>query len=201
VTTSETVHAAHIAGIAPLVDLDAAEKAVRALLIGLGQDLDDEHLRDTPRRVAAAYAELLSPQRFELTTFANDEGYRELVVVAGIPFSSLCAHHLLPFQGVAHVGYVPGERIVGLSKLARTVEWFARGLQVQERLTQMVADCLDLHLSPRGIGVVLAAEHQCMSLRGARAVGSRTTTSALRGVLRHDAVQRAEFFRQTRGGS
>jgi GTP cyclohydrolase I len=185
----------------PLLDLDAAETATRALLVALGQDLDAEHLRGTPSRVARAYAELLSPRPFDLTTFANDEGYDELVLVSDIPFRSLCAHHLLPFHGIAHVGYVPADRIVGLSKLARVVEWFACGLQVQERITHLVADCLEAHLAPAGVGVVLEAEHECMSLRGARVSGTSTVTSALRGVLRDDSAQRAEFLAQTRRAS
>jgi GTP cyclohydrolase I len=182
----------------PLIDLEAAETAVQDLLIALGQDVDGEHLRETPHRVAAAYAELLSPAPFDMTTFANEEGYRELVIVTDIPFRSLCAHHLLPFHGVAHVGYVPDERLVGLSKLARVVEWFARGLQVQERLTELVADCLQARLAPAGVGVLLEAEHECMSLRGARALGSRTTTSALRGVLLEDPSRRSEFLGHAR---
>jgi GTP cyclohydrolase I len=121
------------------VDRRAAERAARGLLAALGADLTREGLRDTPRRMAAAYAELLTPQPFEPTTFPNDEGYDELVVARSIPFQSLCEHHLLPFFGVAHVGYLPGERILGLSKLARVVDLFARDLQVQERLTTQVA--------------------------------------------------------------
>jgi GTP cyclohydrolase IA len=176
------------------VDLPEAEAAVVALLRALGQDPDDPHMRDTPRRVAAAYAELLSPRPFNVTTFPNDEAYDELVLARDIPFHSLCQHHLLPFKGVAHVGYLPGERIVGLSKLARVVELFARGLQVQERLTQQVADWLQEHLNPKGVGVVLEAEHMCMSLRGVQAAGSTTVTSALHGLLREDSRSRAEFF-------
>ncbi|HEU5160352.1 MAG TPA: GTP cyclohydrolase I FolE [Streptosporangiaceae bacterium] len=176
------------------VDLDAAERAVADLLIALGRDPAGEHLADTPRRVAHAYAELLAPREFNLTTFPNEEGYDELVVARGIPVQSLCEHHLLPFQGVAHVGYLPGERILGLSKAARVVELFARDLQVQERLTKQVADWLQRHLAPRGVGVVIEAEHLCMSLRGVRATGSRTVTSALQGLLRDDARSRAEFF-------
>jgi GTP cyclohydrolase IA len=182
----------------PQIYLEAAERAVRALLIALGQDPDSDHLRETPRRVAGAYAELLTPEDFDLTTFANDEGYNELVLARDIPFQSLCEHHMLPFSGVAHVGYLPAGRIVGLSKLARLVERFARGLQVQERLTKQVADCLDSHLSPRGVAVVIEAEHQCMSLRGVRAHGSRTITSALLGQLREDPATRQEFFALTR---
>jgi GTP cyclohydrolase I len=179
---------------APRLDLLAAEAAVRDLLVAFGQDPNSAHLTDTPRRVAAAYAELLTPQEFSLTTFPNDEGYDELVVARDIPVHSLCQHHLLPFTGVAHVAYLPGERILGLSKLARVVEMFARGLQVQERLTKQVADWLEVHLEPKGVGVVIEAEHLCMSLRGVQAHGCRTVTSALHGLLRHDARSRAEFF-------
>jgi GTP cyclohydrolase I len=187
-----------IAETNPPIDLGAAEIAVRALLVALGQDPDSEHLLETPRRVASAYAELLTPQAFELTTFPNDEGYEELVVARDIPFQSLCEHHMLPFHGVAHVGYLPDQRIVGLSKLARVVDRFARGLQVQERLTKQVADWLQLNLRPKGVGVVIESEHQCMTLRGVRAHDSRTITSALQGHLRHDAAARLEFFALTR---
>jgi GTP cyclohydrolase I len=176
------------------VDLPAAEQAVSALLRALGRDPAEPHLADTPRRVADAYAELLTPPPFDLTTFPNDEGYNELVLATGIPVQSLCEHHLLPFSGVAHIGYLPGERILGLSKLARVLDLFARDLQVQERLTQQVADWLQENLAPRGVGVVIEAEHLCMSLRGVRARGARTTTSALHGVLREDARSRQEFF-------
>ena len=179
------------------IDLDAAEQAVADLLVALGQDPTDEHTRDTPRRVATTYAELLTPRSFSLTTFPNDEGYDELVLARDIPFHSLCQHHMLPFKGVAHVGYLPGERILGLSKLARVVELFARGLQVQERLTKRVADWLQEHLAPKGVGVVLAAEHLCMSLRGVHASGSHTVTSALHGGLRDDPRSRSEFFALT----
>jgi GTP cyclohydrolase I len=178
----------------PAIDPVAAELAVSDLLVALGQDPDDEHLADTPRRVAAAYQEMLTPRSFDLTTFPNDEGYDELVLARDIPFHSLCQHHLLPFKGVAHVGYLPGDRILGLSKLARVVELFARDLQVQERLTKQVADWLQEHLAPKGVGVVLEAEHLCMSLRGVQASGSRTVTSALHGLLREDSRSRAEFF-------
>ena len=176
------------------VDLEAAEQAARELLAALGADLDDEGLADTPRRVAAAYAELLTPLPFTPTTFPNDEGYDELVVARSIPFSSLCRHHLLPFSGVAHVGYLPGERIIGLSKLARVVELFARDLQTQERLTAQVAGWLQDRLEPRGAGVVVDAEHLCMSIRGVQAPGVRTVTSAVRGRVRDDPRTRAEFL-------
>lgn len=176
------------------VDREAAQQAVADLLTALGRDPGSEHLADTPRRVADAYAEMLAPREFDLTTFPNDEGYDELVLAKAIPVQSLCEHHLLPFRGVAHVGYLPGERILGLSKLARVVELFARDLQVQERLTKQVADWLAEHLTPQGVGVVIEAEHMCMSLRGVRAAGSRTVTSALQGLLRTDARSRQEFF-------
>jgi GTP cyclohydrolase I len=180
------------------VDLLAAEDAVARLLRALGRDPGGEHLADTPRRVAHVYAELLTARQFDLTTFPNDEGYDEMVVATRIPVQSLCEHHLLPFTGVAHIGYLPGDRILGLSKLARVLEMFARDLQVQERLTRQVADWLQEQLAPRGVGVVIEAEHLCMSLRGVRAAGSRTTTSALLGLLREDARTRAEFLSLTR---
>src|SRR4051794_36982005 len=176
-----------------------ARRAAADLLDALGVDLADESLCDTPRRMAAMYAELLTPAPFSATTFPNDGGYDELVVATGIPFHSLCEHHLLPFVGVAHVGYLPGERIVGLSKLARVVEAFARRLQVQERLTTQIAGWLDDELQPKGVGVVLEAEHLCMSLRGVQKPGARTVTSALHGLVRDDARTRQEFLSLTGG--
>jgi GTP cyclohydrolase I len=176
------------------IDVERARRAARELLLAMGADLDDEGLRDTPRRVAEVYAELLTPTEFEPTTFPNDEGYDELVVACEIPFHALCMHHLLPFHGVAHVGYLPGERIIGLSKLARIVDHFARDLQVQERLTEQIADWLDDHLRAKGLGVVLEAEHLCMSLRGVQKPGARTVTSALRGAVRDDPRTRQEFL-------
>jgi GTP cyclohydrolase I len=178
-------------------DLDAAERAAEAFLRALGLDPESEGLRDTPRRMATAYAELLTPRAFDLTTFANEERYDELVLARDIPIRSVCEHHLLPFVGVAHVGYLPGERILGLSKLARVVELFAHGPQVQERLTKQIADWLDRHLQPNGVGVVIEAEHLCMTLRGVQAVGSRTLTSTLSGVLREDPRSRSEFLALT----
>jgi GTP cyclohydrolase I len=178
-------------------DLHAAERAVADLLRALGKDPTSEHLGDTPRRVANAYAEMLRPRDFKLTTFPNDEGYDELVLAKSIPVQSLCEHHMLPFRGVAHVGYLPGERILGLSKLARVVELFARDLQVQERLTKQVADWLQEHLAPKGVGVVIEAEHLCMSLRGVRASGALTVTSSLHGLLREEPKTRQEFFALT----
>jgi GTP cyclohydrolase IA len=176
------------------VDLDAAQEAARQLLLALGTDLSDEGVADTPRRVAASLAEMLTPVPFEATTFPNEGGYDELVLARDIPFHSLCQHHMLPFHGVAHVAYLPGERIIGLSKLARIVEAYSRDLQVQERLTTQVADWVEAMVTPRGVGVVLEAEHTCMTLRGVRKPGSRTVTSALRGVLRDDPRTRQEFL-------
>jgi GTP cyclohydrolase IA len=176
------------------VDLDAAEEAARGLLLALGADLDAAGLEDTPGRIARAHAELLTPIPFNATTFPNNEGYDELVIVRDIPFQSLCMHHMLPFHGTAHVAYLPGERIIGLSKLGRVVDLFARDLQVQERLTTQVADWIDEALAPRGVGVIIEAEHLCMSLRGVQKAGSRTVTSALRGSIKDDPRTRQEFL-------
>ena len=179
------------------VDLAAAERAAGQFLEALGISTDSESLRETPARMAKAYAELFTPRPFDLTTFPNEEGYDELVLARAIPIRSVCEHHLLPFAGVAHVGYLPGDRILGLSKLARVVEHFARRPQVQERLTKQVADWLADRLRPAGVGVVIEAEHTCMTLRGVRAVGSTTVTSTLLGILREDARSRQEFFALT----
>jgi GTP cyclohydrolase I len=175
-------------------DLVAAERAAFGFLTALGVELDNESMAATPARMARAYAELFSPRPFDLTTFPNDAGYDEMIVARSIPVHSVCEHHLLPFVGVAHVGYLPGERILGLSKLARVVELFARRPQVQERLTKQVADWLQQNVAPRGVGVVVEAEHLCMSLRGVRAAEATTVTSALHGQLRDDAASRSEFF-------
>ena len=183
-----------VASAAPARDLLAAERAAADFLKALGLDVDSDGLRDTPRRMANAYAELLTSRAFNLTTFANDEGYDELVLARAIPIRSVCEHHLLPFVGIAHVGYLPGDRILGLSKLARVVELFAHGPQVQERLTKQIADWLAAELQPRGVGVVIDAEHLCMTLRGVQAVGTRTLTSTLLGTLREDPRSRAEFL-------
>jgi GTP cyclohydrolase IA len=198
--TQALAHLRPVARARDDIDLPAAERAAHDLLVALGIDLAGESVRDTPRRMARMYAELLTPAPFEATTFPNDGGYDELVVATQIPFHSLCEHHLLPFTGVAHVGYLPGERIIGLSKLARVVELFARSLQVQERLTTQIARWLDEQLDPRGVGVVLEAEHMCMSLRGVQKPGARTVTSALHGRLRDDPRTRQEFLSLT-GGS
>jgi|GEM_PF-104555 len=175
-------------------DVSAAQGAVRELLRAFGYDPSDEGLVETPRRVVAALGELLTPRPFTMTTFANTDGYDGLVLTRAIPFHSLCQHHLLPFVGVAHIGYLPAERLVGLSKIARVVDYFARGLQVQERLTAQIAHRLDDELTPKGVGVVLEAEHQCLSLRGVQKPGTTTVTSTLLGALRDDAGARHEFL-------
>jgi GTP cyclohydrolase I len=179
------------------VDPVAAEIAASDLLTALGADLEDESLCETPRRIASLYTELLTPAPFDATTFPNDGGYDELVVARAIPFHSLCEHHLLPFVGVAHVGYIPGERILGLSKLARVVDSFARSMQLQERLTTQIAGWLERELQPKGVGVVLEAEHLCMSLRGVQKQGATTVTSALHGLVRDDPRTRQEFLALT----
>ena len=192
----------HLRSVAPpaeAIDPVRVQAAAREMLLALGADLTDENLRETPRRMAEAYAELLGPRPFNPTTFPNDEGYDELVVARDIPFHSLCEHHLLPFHGVAHVGYLPGKRIIGLSKLGRVVDFYARRLQVQERLTTQVARWLGDTLEPRGVGVVIEAEHLCMSLRGVQKTGARTMTSALFGVVRDDPRTRQEFLALTGG--
>jgi GTP cyclohydrolase I len=179
------------------IDHAAVQRAARELLRALGTDVDSESLSETPRRMADAYVELLTPQPFRATTFPNEDGYDQLIVARAIPFHSLCMHHLLPFHGVAHVGYLPGERIIGLSKLGRVVELFARDLQIQERLTTQIARWLERELEPRGVGVVLEAEHLCMSLRGVQKLGAKTVTSALHGCVRDDARTRQEFLALT----
>src|SRR5215217_7675437 len=177
-------------------DHERAERAVRELLIAMGEDPDREGLQDTPARVARSYAEItagLGQQAEDVLTTTFDLGHEEMVLVKDIEVYSTCEHHLVPFHGVAHVGYIPNEdgRITGLSKLARLVDLYARRPQVQERLTSQVADALVAHLRPRGAIVVFECEHLCMSMRGVRKPGSRTVTSAVRGQMR-DVATRAE---------
>lgn len=193
VTSTTAATLAHVRRI----DRSRASRAVNDLLEALGLDTASEGLADTPVRVARMLEELLTPAPFNPTTFPNDAGYDELVLISDIRFTSLCEHHLMPFRGVAHVGYLPGERILGLSKLARLVEAFARRPQVQERMTAQIADWLRDHLNPRGVGVVLEAEHLCMSARGVRAEGARTVTSTLYGLLRDRPAARQEFLQLT----
>jgi GTP cyclohydrolase I len=182
---------------APGVDRARAEAAVRELLLAVGEDPDRPGLRETPARVARAYEEIFAglwqdPGEVLATTF--DEDHDELVLVKDIPMYSTCEHHLVPFHGVAHVGYIPGldGRVTGLSKLARLVEVYARRPQVQERMTSQIADALFKVLEPRGVLVVIEAEHLCMAMRGIRKPGSRTVTSAVRGIFRDNASTRAE---------
>jgi GTP cyclohydrolase I len=179
------------------VDLPRIEKAVREILVALGEDPDRDGLLNTPARVARAYAELFAglrvdPSKVLKTTF--EANHEELVLIRDIEVMSLCEHHLLPFKGVAHVGYIPGShgRITGLSKLARLVEVYARRPQVQERLTSQIADTLTSQLDPRGAIVVLECEHMCMEMRGIRKAGARTITSAVRGAFQTDGKVRAE---------
>jgi GTP cyclohydrolase I len=203
--TSNNGHVTGLALAAPMASREApreidhprARRAARELLLALGADVDSDGLRDTPRRMTDAYTELLTPHPFRATTFPNDDGYDELIVARAIPFHSLCMHHLLPFHGVAHIGYLPGEHIIGLSKLGRVVELFARDLQIQERLTTQIAGWLQRELEPKGVGVVLEAEHMCMSLRGVQKFGAKTVTSALHGLIRDDARTRQEFLALT----
>ncbi|MHC1558673.1 GTP cyclohydrolase I FolE [Actinomycetospora sp. C-140] len=186
-------------------DAPRAEAAVRELLLAIGEDPDREGLRDTPARVARSYQELfagLGTDPAEVLERTFDEGHEELVLVRDIPMFSMCEHHLLPFHGVAHVAYIPGSKgfVTGLSKLARLVDLYARRPQVQERLTSQIADALDERLDTRGALVVIDAEHQCMSARGVRKPGARTTTSAVRGILKSSASTRAEALNLIRSG-
>jgi GTP cyclohydrolase I len=181
----------------PAIDAPRIQAAVREILLAIGEDPEREGLLRTPERVAAAYAELFAglrddPRRHLAVTF--DEQHRELVVLRDIPFASVCEHHLLPFTGHVHIGYVPQGRVVGLSKLARLVEAYARRPQVQERLTSEIADILMEELQPDGCGVVIEATHTCMTIRGIQKPGSTMITSAIRGGFQRRAETRAEFF-------
>lgn len=189
----------------PPIDLARAERAVREILLAIGEDPEREGLRETPARVARSYAEIFAgmrqqPEDVLTTTF--EIGHEELILVRDIEVYSTCEHHLVPFHGVAHVGYIPGHggRVTGLSKLARLVDVYARRPQVQERMTSQIADALVAHLKPLGVVVVIECEHLCMSMRGVRQPGSRTITSAVRGQLR-DPATRAEAMGLVLGGS
>ncbi|HEX6819214.1 MAG TPA: GTP cyclohydrolase I FolE [Ktedonobacterales bacterium] len=182
-----------------ITDFDDASlrKAVREIIRAVGEDPDREGLRETPRRVAAMYAEVFSGLRLDpadVLRVGFEEGHQELVLVKDIPFYSMCEHHFLPFHGVAHVGYIPNGRVVGLSKLARALEILARRPQLQERLTSQLADAIMTTLEPSGVAVVVRAEHLCMTMRGIRKPGSQTVTSAMRGVFQRGAATRAEFM-------
>ncbi|QVJ03298.1 GTP cyclohydrolase I [Nocardiopsis eucommiae] len=178
----------------------AATRAAADLLTALGVDTHTEDTERTPERMARALADLTTPPPFTMTTFPA-QGYQEMVVVNQIPFTSVCEHHLLPFQGTACVAYIPAERVVGLSKIPRLVEFCARRPQVQERMTTQIRDLLAQHLAPDGIGVLVRAEHTCMSARGVRALGATTVTRAFQGQLDNDHLTRAEFLAQAGAGS
>jgi GTP cyclohydrolase I len=177
-------------------DLTAIRDAVRQIIRAVGEDPDREGLRDTPRRVADMYAEVFSglmQDPADVLRIGFEEGHQELVLVKGIPFYSMCEHHFLPFHGVAHVGYIPNGRVVGLSKLARALEILARRPQLQERLTSQLADAIMTALEPAGVAVVIMADHLCITMRGIRKPGSLAVTSAMRGVFQRSAATRAEF--------
>ncbi|QQQ17891.1 GTP cyclohydrolase I FolE [Brevundimonas vitis] len=185
---------------------EQAEAAVRTLLEWAGDDPAREGLLDTPKRVAKSYRELFAgyeqdPRAYLERTFEEVAGYDQLVVLSDIRVVSFCEHHMLPVIGVAHVGYLPTDKVVGISKLARVVHGFARRLQIQEKLTAEIAQAIEDVLAPQGVGVVIEAEHSCMTLRGVNTPGSRLTTSSLRGVIRDDPRTRAEFLRLTRRGA
>ncbi|RLT40055.1 MAG: GTP cyclohydrolase I FolE [Chloroflexi bacterium] len=179
-------------------DRDALIATLHTMIDNLGLNPDDEGLADTPRRIADMYLELfqgLWQDPAEVLNVTFDEKYDEMVILRDIPFYSMCEHHFLPFHGQAHVGYLPDGKIVGLSKLARAVEIFAHRPQVQERLTSQIADCIETELGAKGVGVVISAEHLCMTARGVRKPGSSMVTSAMRGRFRSDMSTRSEFLR------
>jgi GTP cyclohydrolase I len=186
------------------VTREAAEAAVRTLIQWAGDDPEREGLLDTPARVVRAYEELFAgyqtdPREYLRRTFSEVGGYDELVVLTNIPVVSFCEHHMLPFLGRAHVGYLPNNRVVGISKLARVVQGFGRRLQIQEKLTAEIAESIQEILEPRGVGVVIASEHSCMTMRGVNTPGSQLTTSTLLGVVRDDPRTRQEFLQYVRG--
>ena len=180
------------------MDKERIQNAVREILIAVGEDPDREGLLETPKRVANMYEEIfagLTEDPKQHIKLFNEQSNDEMVIVKDIPFYSMCEHHLLPFFGMAHIGYIPSDnKIIGLSKLARIVDNFAKKPQVQERLTSDIADFLNDNLQPKGVAVIMEAEHMCMTMRGARAAGSKTQTSALRGIMRTDAKTRAEVL-------
>lgn len=180
------------------MDKERIQNAVREILIAVGEDPDREGLLETPKRVANMYEEIfagLTEDPKQHIKLFNEQSNDEMVIVKYIPFYSMCEHHLLPFFGKAHIGYIPSDnKIIGLSKLARIVDNFAKKPQVQERLTSDIADFLNDNLQPKGVAVIMEAEHMCMTMRGARAAGSKTQTSALRGIMRTDAKTRAEVL-------
>ncbi|MEK7849142.1 MAG: GTP cyclohydrolase I FolE [Chloroflexota bacterium] len=187
-----------------MIDRDRVERAVGELIEAIGEDGQREGLRDTPRRVAEMYAELfvgMDQDPREVLAVGFEEGHREMVVFRDIPFYSMCEHHLLPFFGTAHLGYIPNEngRVVGASKLARVVEVLARRPQLQERLTRQIADTIVDALQPQGVAVIIEAEHLCMTMRGIKKPGSNIITSAMRGLFRSRPATRAEFLSLVKG--
>lgn len=181
----------------PEFDTAQIRKAVRQIITAIGEDPQREGLLDTPRRVAEMYAEVFSGLRqdpADVLRVGFEVGHQEMVLVKDIPFYSMCEHHFLPFHGVAHIGYIPNGRVVGLSKLARALEILARRPQLQERLTSQLADAIMSTLEPSGVAIVVKAEHLCMTMRGIRKPGSQTVTSAMRGVFQRGASTRAEFL-------
>jgi GTP cyclohydrolase I len=187
-----------------VVDIPKVEAAVRSIIKAIGEDPQREGLRDTPQRIADMYTELFSGLDMDAgaeLTVGFEVGHREMVILRDIPFYSMCEHHLLPFYGVAHVGYIPNEegKVVGVSKLARVVEIFAKRLQLQERMTSQIADAITEALQPDGVAVVIQAEHLCMTMRGIKKPGSNVITSATRGLFRSRAATRAEFLSLVQG--
>jgi len=183
--------------VTPGIDLARIQRAVREIIEAIGEDPEREGLRDTPRRIANMYAEIFSgincdPASVLQVTFEED--HQEMVILRDIPFYSMCEHHFLPFHGVAHVGYIPRGRILGISKIARVVELLARRPQLQERLTGQIADALMQSVEPQGVAVVIEAEHLCMTMRGIKKPGSTVVTSANRGIFREKPVTRDEFL-------
>ena len=186
------------------VDHDRIKAAVNEMLLAIGENPDREGLADTPRRIADMYGEIFSGLAVDPLEFLKvgfEVPHDEMVILRNIPFYSMCEHHFLPFHGEAHVGYIPDGRVVGISKLARVVEAFARRPQLQERLTSQIAEAIAEALSPDGVGVVIEAEHLCMTMRGVQKPGSRMVTSAMRGLFKQSSVSRGEFLSLVRGTS
>ncbi len=188
-----------------MVHQDKIKLAAASIIEAIGEDPNRENIKDTPRRIAEMYAELFSgldaDPKTELAV-GFEEGHHELVILRDVPFYSMCEHHLLPFYGVAHVGYIPGMdgRVVGISKLARVVEIFARRPQLQERMTRQIADTIFEALQPDGVAVIIRAEHLCMVMRGIKKPGTNVITSAVRGTFRSKAITRSEFLSLIQGG-